>query len=93
MQQRLLRFVCDRIQMLAPISHNLRSSLTRLRLAAEEVSGAQECMALSSEIDDMQSMVDSTLAFASGEARLAPNQPTDIAALLISIVHEFMCCS
>ena len=33
-------------------------------------------------------MVESTLALASGEARLTPNQPTDIAALLISLVDE-----
>lgn len=88
MQQRLLRFVDDRTHMLAAISHDLRSSLTRLRLAAEQCPGEDERAALSAEIDEMRIMVDSTLAFASGEARLAPNKPTDIAALLISLVDE-----
>ena len=88
MQQRLLRFVDDRTHMLAAISHDLRSSLTRLRLAAEQCPGEVERAALSAEIDEMRVMVDSTLAFASGEARLAPNKPTDIAALLISLVDE-----
>ena len=88
MQQRLLRFVEDRTQMLAAISHDLRSSLTRLRLGAEQCRNEAERAALSNEIDDMQSMVESTLAFATGEAQLAPNQPTDIAALLISLVDE-----
>lgn len=88
MQQRLLRFVEDRTRMLAAISHDLRSSLTRLRLAAEQCQGDNEREALTSEIQDMQSMVESTLAFASGEARMAPTQPTDVAALLISLVDE-----
>jgi signal transduction histidine kinase len=88
MQQRLLRFVEDRTRILAAISHDLRSSLTRLRLVAEQCPGETDRAALSSEIDDMQSMVESTLAFASGEAQLAPNRPTDVAALLISLVDE-----
>jgi signal transduction histidine kinase len=88
MQSRLLRFVDDRTRMLAAISHDLRTSLTRLRLAAESCQGDAERAALWSEIDEMQSMVESTLTFASGEARLAPHQPTDIAALLISLVDE-----
>lgn len=88
MQQRLLRFVEDRTHMLAAISHDLRSSLTRLRLAAEQCQGSDERDALTAEIQDMQSMVESTLAFASGEARMTPTQPTDIAALLISLVDE-----
>lgn len=88
MQHRLLRFVDDRTQMLAAISHDLRSALTRLRLAAEQCAGEAERAALSAEIDDMQAMVESTLAFASGEAQLAPNRPTDVASLLISLVDE-----
>lgn len=88
MQQRLLRFVEDRTRILAAISHDLRTSLTRLRLAAEQCQGSDERLAVSNEIDDMQAMLDSTLAFASGEARLSPNQATDIAALVISLVDE-----
>ena len=88
MQQRLLRFVEDRTRILAAISHDLRSSLTRLRLVAEQCQGPDERDALTMEIQDMQSMVESTLAFASGEARMTPTRPTDIAALLISLVDE-----
>jgi signal transduction histidine kinase len=88
MQQRLLRFVEDRTRILAAISHDLRSSLTRLTLTAEQCQGEAERTALAAEIADMQSMVESTLAFASGEARLVPTKPTDIAALMISLVDE-----
>ena len=88
MQERLIRFVADRTQMLAAISHDLRSSLTRLRLAAEAEPNSIDRQAIQSEVDDMQSMVESTLAFASGEATIAPTQPVDVAALLISLVDE-----
>lgn len=88
MQQRLLRFVEDRTRILAAISHDLRTSLTRLRLAAEQCGGEAELKVLEAEIDEMQTMIESTLAFASGEAQLAPTQITDVAALLISLVDE-----
>jgi signal transduction histidine kinase len=88
MQHRLLRFVEDRTRILAAISHDLRTSLTRLRLAAEQCEGEAERRALESEIEEMRTMVESTLTFASGEAQLAPTQITDVAALLISLVDE-----
>lgn len=88
MQRRLLRFVEDRTHMLASISHDLRSSLTRLRLTTEHIHSNDERAALIGEIEDMESMVDSTIAFASGEARALPDQRVDLAALLISIVDE-----
>ncbi len=58
MQRRLLRFVDDRTQILAAISHDLRSSLTRLRLAAEPLVKGDEKSALLAEIADMQSMIE-----------------------------------
>ena len=85
MQRRLLRFVDDRTQMLAAISHDLRSSLMRLRLAAEVCKDEDARRAFSSEIQDMSAMVESTLAFASGEAQMSPDRLVDVAALLISL--------
>jgi signal transduction histidine kinase len=37
MQFRLKRFIDERTQMLAAISHDLRTSLTRLKLALESI--------------------------------------------------------
>ena len=88
MQRRLLLFVDERTQMLAAISHDLRSSLTRLRLLIGDEGGGSERRPIVAEIDDMEAMLVSTLAFATGEARLAPSQLTDVAALLISLVDE-----
>ena len=90
MQRRLFRLLDDRTQMLAAISHDLRSALTRLRIAAEYCQGEAERQAVVTEVEDMQSMVESTLAFASGEARMTPTRQTDLATLLISLVDEAM---
>ena len=90
MQRRLFQLLDDRTQMLAAISHDLRSALTRLRIAAEQCGGETEQQAVITEVEDMQSMVESTLAFASGEARMTPSRQTDLATLLISLVDEAM---
>ncbi|SFJ28379.1 sensor histidine kinase [Bradyrhizobium sp. cf659] len=88
MQRRLLSFVKERTQMLAAISHDFRSSLMRMRIAAEQLDAEDDCNAMMSEISDMTAMVDTTLAFASGETTEATTQPMDLAALLISLVDE-----
>jgi len=88
MQRRLLRLVDDRTQMLAAISHGLRSALTRLRIAAEDCEGEPEQQAIVREIENIQAMVESTLTCANGEARMTPSRNTDVAALLISPVKH-----
>jgi len=88
MQQRLTRFVGDRTQMLAAISHDLRSSLTRLKLAADGDLDSDGRTSILTEIDDMEAMVEATLSFAAGEALVVPSRPIDVAALLISLVDN-----
>lgn len=88
MQQRLLLFVKERTQMLAAISHDLRSSLTRLRISAEQIESDDDRNAILSEVADMTTMVDTTLVFASGETSEGANQRLDLAALLISLADE-----
>lgn len=87
-QHRLLRFDAERAQMLAAMSHDLRSALTRLRLAVDRDATQEADPAVLREIEDMLAMVDSTLAFASGEARPGERRPLDLAALLITMVDD-----
>jgi signal transduction histidine kinase len=87
-QKRLLRFIDDRTQMLGAMSHDLRSCLTRLRVTAETGSKNETQKILIREIDEMTVMLESTLAFARGEAHGAPSQAIDVAALLISVVDD-----
>lgn len=88
MQRRLLLFVKERTQMLAAISHDLRSSLTRMRISAEQFDTDDDRNAIIPEIVDMTTMVDMTLAFASGETSEGATQRLDLAALLISLADE-----
>jgi signal transduction histidine kinase len=85
MQQRLKRFVDERTHMLAAISHDLRTPLTRLRLFAEFVSDQQQRALVLNDIEEMEQMLRASLAFASDEARREPHSRVDVAALLISL--------
>ena len=85
MQQRLKRFVDERTHMLAAISHDLRTPLTRLRLFAEFVSDQQQRALVLNDIEEMEQMLRASLAFASDEAHREPHSRVDIAALLISL--------
>jgi signal transduction histidine kinase len=82
MQDRLRRFVDDRTMMLAAISHDLRTVLTRLRLRAEFIEDEQQQGKAIADIDEMQAMLEETLSFARDDAREEAAEETDLAALL-----------
>jgi len=85
MQLRLKQFVDERTHMLAAIAHDLRTPLTRLRLFAEYVDDETQQRQLLADIAEMDAMINSTLAFAGGEATSEAHSPVDMAALLISL--------
>jgi signal transduction histidine kinase len=88
MQARLRSLVENRTRMLAAISHDLRTPLTLLRLRTENVQDEQERDKMLATIAEMDSMVGTTLQFARDEAVTELRHPTDIAALVQSIVHD-----
>lgn len=85
MQDRIVRFVGQRTEMLAGISHDLRTPLTRMKLQIAMLPRAPETeediAALSQDVEEMGRMVESYLAFARGEGTEQP-KPSDLAALL-----------
>jgi two-component system, OmpR family, osmolarity sensor histidine kinase EnvZ len=89
MAERTRRHVQSRTEMLAGISHDLRTPLTRMKLELEmgKVDAATR-EALSSEIEEMRSMIDEYLDFASGDAGELP-EPIDVALLLNDIVAQY----
>jgi signal transduction histidine kinase len=88
MQSRLRSLIDNRTRMLAAISHDLRTPLTLLRLRAEHVDDPQERDRMLVSIAEMDSMIGETLQFARDEAKTEIRRPTDIAALVQSIVDD-----
>ncbi len=67
MRGRIERQISQRTMMLSGVSHDLRTPLTRMRLALEMAGDDPEAEALKSDVDEMERMVDGFLAFARGE--------------------------
>jgi signal transduction histidine kinase len=84
--------IAERVQILAAVSHDLQSPITRLRLRSELLpdDGAGGLRArLQADLDEMQQLVDSGLAYArSAHAALEPPRPVDVAALLDAIACD-----
>ena len=88
MQLRLRNLIENRTQLLAAISHDLRTPLTLLRLRAENVEDQQERDKILATIAEMNSMVQATLNFARDETVAEPQRPTDLTSLLQSITDD-----
>lgn len=82
MQDKLRRFIDDRTQMLAAISHDFRTPITSLRLRAEMVGSPTQRAAMVRTLDDMRTMVEQTLSFTQDEGAHEPSQEVDLQALL-----------
>ena len=88
MQQRLRQLVVERSRALAAVSHDLRTPLTRMRLRAEMIDDPALQQKLDADIDTMQAMVDSVLAYLRGLEDTERPQAINIVALLESIVDD-----
>ena len=71
MQERIRRFLAQRTEMLAGVSHDLRTPLTRLRLALAMLPVrddlAPEVAEMTNDVEEMERMIGGYLAFARGE--------------------------
>ncbi len=89
MQARLRRFVEERTRLLAALGHDLRSPLTALRVRAEMVEDEETRTALIASIDEMQEMVEATLAYARGTATREPPASLDLGSFLSRLVEDY----
>lgn len=90
MQDRLTRFAADRTRIMAALGHDLRSPLTALRVRAELVDDEETKGAMISSIEEMQEMVETTLAFARGMAVSEPSQTVELGSFLIQLKHDML---
>lgn len=89
MADRIRRSVGSRTEMLAGISHDLRTPLTRMKLEIEMGKIDQATRdALESEIDEMRAMIDEYLDFARGDAG-EPMEPIDMGQLVRDLVEGY----
>jgi two-component system osmolarity sensor histidine kinase EnvZ len=68
MRERIERQMEQRTAMLAGISHDLRTILTRFKLQLALAGNKPELAGMGQDVDDMQSMLEGYLAFAKGES-------------------------
>ncbi|MEM9782255.1 MAG: ATP-binding protein [Pseudomonadota bacterium] len=87
MRARIERQIQTRTDMLSGVSHDLRTPLTRMKLAVAMMPDEPESTDLAHDLTEMERMLDSFLAFARGEAGEL-SVPVDAAALSAEIAAE-----
>ena len=87
MRERIKRQITQRTDMLAGVSHDLRTPLTRMKLQLAMLGDSPGAASLKSDVGEMERMVEGYLAFARGEGTEQP-QATDLGALLREAVEQ-----
>lgn len=90
LQRRIHRLVADRTGMLAAVSHDLRTPLTRLRLRIRAVSDVDTRRSIEADLDEMEEMINATLAFLREDASTEKVERVDLSAILETIAADAM---
>ncbi|PHK94106.1 two-component sensor histidine kinase [Pseudoroseomonas rhizosphaerae] len=88
MQARIDRLIADRTQALAAVSHDLRTPLARLRLRAGFLDDAEVQRQIDADLDEMDAMIGSTLAYLRGDEEQEEVRSADIAAMLQTLCGD-----
>ena len=85
MKARIQRHIEQRTALLASVSHDLRTPLTRLKLEVALAEPCERMDAMKGDLSEMEHMIDEYLAFARGEGGEAP-QTVDLTDLIGGVV-------
>ena len=88
MRERIGRQIQQRTSMLAGVSHDLRTPLTRMKLQLALMEGADGVKDLAEDVAEMEKMIEGYLAFARGEGTETP-VPGDLAQLVADVVARY----
>ena len=89
LQAQLRTFIEDRTVMLAAMSHDLRTPLTKIRLRGEFIEDDDERSRLFRDVDDLQAMADSALSFFRDDYKDEQATAFDFAGLLRTIADDY----
>lgn len=89
MRQRITGLIDDRTKMLAAISHDLRTPITRMRLRSEFIEDDGHRSRMLHDLDQMRSMLESVLSFLRNDRKLESMTLVDIASTLLLITDQF----
>lgn len=92
MQQRIKDLLDDRTLMLAAISHDLRTPITRLKLRIDQSADKQFVEKSLRDLDEMNAMIAKILAFAQSNKDNEKKSRFDLNSLLQLICDEFTDC-
>ena len=81
MRHRIMRQLNERTEMLAGVSHDLRTPLTRIRLQLALMGETDDAKVIRADLAEMEGMIDAYLSFAAGEGE-EPTEDTDVAKML-----------
>lgn len=87
MQERIRALIAGRTQALAAVGHDLRTPLARLHLRTESLPDGETRIAIQADVEEMEAMIASLLAFLSGDD---PEKPgiVDLAVLCATVVDD-----
>lgn len=91
MQERIAGYMAERIQILAAISHDLQTPITRMRLRVETMSDELQGARLQRDLSEMETLVKEGLAYARTMHGVNEDvHRTDLNALLESLVYDYV---
>ncbi|WP_439922790.1 ATP-binding protein [Nitrobacter sp. JJSN] len=90
MRDRITGLIEDRTRMLAAISHDLRTPITRLRLRSEFIEDEVHRRHMLRDLDQMSAMLEAVLSFLRNDRRLESVTLVDIATTLQLIADQFI---
>jgi signal transduction histidine kinase len=89
MRERITALIDDRTKMLAAISHDLRTPITRMRLRSEFIEDDMHRSRMLRDLDQMRSMLESVLSFLRNDRKLESMTLVDIATTLQLVTDQF----